>query len=221
MTTASSSGSSPRVRGTVPRAGAGKGQFRFIPARAGNSGNRRPDRRTAPVHPRACGEQRGEVDQRVHFVGSSPRVRGTVLERLEVEHVVRFIPARAGNRLQRPHTNGRRSVHPRACGEQRRQLLQIEHVAGSSPRVRGTARHAPRRRGRSRFIPARAGNRQWSLAWQPFPPVHPRACGEQAGFAQEGNAADGSSPRVRGTARHGRGISGPPRFIPARAGNRR
>ena len=79
MTTASSSGSSPRVRGTVPRAGAGKGQFRFIPARAGNSGNRRPDRRTAPVHPRACGEQRGEVDQRVHFVGSSPRVRGTVL----------------------------------------------------------------------------------------------------------------------------------------------
>ena len=52
-----SSGSSPRVRGTANSLASRSIRLRFIPARAGNSPERRRARTLRSVHPRACGEQ--------------------------------------------------------------------------------------------------------------------------------------------------------------------
>ena len=79
MVRRSSSGSSPRVRGTVPVLLDLLESGRFIPARAGNSAARRCRVIETPVHPRACGEQRLRGGATIDEAGSSPRVRGTAV----------------------------------------------------------------------------------------------------------------------------------------------
>ena len=49
--------------------------------------------------------------------------------------------------------------------------------------------------------------------------VHPRVCGEHAGFQKGGLDGYGSSPRMRGTYSHGSPRRTRGRFIPAYAGN--
>ena len=51
-----------------------------------------------PVHPRARGEQREPLGAVVEVFGSSPRTRGTEVERFVAVARLRFIPAHAGNR---------------------------------------------------------------------------------------------------------------------------
>ena len=173
--------------------------------------------------------------------GSSPRVRGTLLQPNLPHHCRRFIPARAGNTWPSPAPSGRRSVHPRACGEHPgRSDLQgfvavhpracgehalLRHpawcVRGSSPRVRGTLRAAEGAHSEPRFIPARAGNTQFSASCVLTVTVHPRACGEHALSQWLITAPSGSSPRVRGTPVRHRLADRRSRFIPARAGNTR
>ena len=72
-------GSSPRVRGTVNDLHARAQEIRFIPACAGNSADWCRDRRVVAVHPRVCGEQRNPMRYGAPPIGSSPRVRGTVV----------------------------------------------------------------------------------------------------------------------------------------------
>ena len=71
--------------------------------------------------------------------GSSPRVRGTERTMKEDGAVLRFIPARAGNRICSGPKVATATVHPRACGEQTIEELGQRINDGSSPRVRGTA----------------------------------------------------------------------------------
>ena len=73
-----SSGSSPRVRGTVVLVVFNLGFSRFIPACAGNSTAFRVNTVLQAVHPRVCGEQLGASSRSLLCAGSSPRVRGTV-----------------------------------------------------------------------------------------------------------------------------------------------
>ena len=171
------------------------------------------------VHPRVCGEQAGRhADYRVQ-IGSSPRVRGTGRSILLPMTGSRFIPACAGNRIERPRVSTTDPVHPRVCGEQQIALKKRGLASGSSPRVRGTAVGSSLAPAIKRFIPACAGN---SLRKKDEPepvPVHPRVCGEQTGHRIRAGTQIGSSPRVRGTAAK---ISAPGptlRFIPACAGN--
>ena len=133
-------GSSPRVRGTVARPAWCGPTARFIPACAGNSGPTALRSARASVHPRVCGEQLTGEYERLHNSGSSPRVRGTVLDFVLVEHAGRFIPACAGNRLRLECGLAFISVHPRVCGEQMSYGAFRRLATGSSPRVRGTAR---------------------------------------------------------------------------------
>ena len=100
------------------------GCWRFIPACAGNRHHGRSNRPARPVHPRVCGEQaagRGNASCRA---GSSPRVRGTVTTDDQRRSHARFIPACAGNRIDRrwlmldslrfiPACAGNRCVHAR------------------------------------------------------------------------------------------------------------
>ena len=96
--TIGSSGSSPRVRGTVAVAVSRVQSQRFIPARAGNRRLASARRCLTAVHPRACGEQFCCVASPSAFSGSSPRVRGTDHGQEPDQVGRRFIPARAGNR---------------------------------------------------------------------------------------------------------------------------
>ena len=70
-------GSSPRVRGTHPPAGAHRHFHRFIPACAGNTGGSASRLPRTSVHPRVCGEHGLHADILKFAEGSSPRVRGT------------------------------------------------------------------------------------------------------------------------------------------------
>ena len=90
-------GSSPRVRGTEAHMKAMEKWYRFIPACAGNSAGGSPEFRVHAVHPRVCGEQGSRPNVLASVVGSSPRVRGTVVRMSRCDHLSRFIPACAGN----------------------------------------------------------------------------------------------------------------------------
>ena len=133
---------------------------------------------------------------------------------------MRFIPACAGNSFEALRGSPRYPVHPRVCGEQSCSYGIFTAVIGSSPRVRGTDASMPCRAIILRFIPACAGNRSESKACRRTQSVHPRVCGEQCDMSMTFGRANGSSPRVRGTAGSVHGYAHCSRFIPACAGNR-
>ena len=173
-----SSGSSPRVWGTLQTAKWILNNGRFIPACVGNSmqsaawapsspvhpacvGNSRtgpPRSRTATVHPRVCGELSVAGADPIQSGGSSPRVWGTPILPLQAIHPVRFIPACVGNSCSITIVCKVMSVHPRVCGELRPPKKPRPSIIGSSPRVWGTHGWEIIELGRFRFIPACVGN---------------------------------------------------------------
>ncbi len=194
-----STGSSPRLRGTLP-AGVGHGQRqRFIPAPAGNTFRPNTRRHTGTVHPRACGEHELPTGDSHITRGSSPRLRGTPGASDQATRGERFIPAPAGNTGSGEGPGDGSAVHPRACGEHGRTQGGVVSSTGSSPRLRGTRRLRDIPRGRNRFIPAPAGNTVQGRSIIFFNTVHPRACGEHEEINREDVAKAGSSPRLRGT----------------------
>ena len=110
-------GSSPRMRGTLGKAGADLIPLRFIPAHAGNTPGRSRRCAARPVHPRACGEHSFSSAITSASSGSSPRMRGTLQRYRPRFSLGRFIPAHAGNTTPGACCTAAASVHPRACGE--------------------------------------------------------------------------------------------------------
>ena len=131
-------GSSPRARGTVGDCLWRAGRGRFIPACAGNSRRSRGRLRSASVHPRVRGEQASNSGVLRLSAGSSPRARGTGLDRIGVVGQFRFIPACAGNSRSRRDRGCDGPVHPRVRGEQGCCGTNQDAISGSSPRARGT-----------------------------------------------------------------------------------
>ena len=112
-------GSSPRVRGTRMRPCGARGYHRFIPACAGNTAAPHAPSDALPVHPRVCGEHELPHVAAHATIGSSPRVRGTLLAQRRDRLAGRFIPACAGNTTPTPTPTTTKTVHPRVCGEHR------------------------------------------------------------------------------------------------------
>ena len=235
-------GSSPRVRGTLQRERPFLEGLRFIPACAGNSRRAPPPPARSAVHPRVCGELARFAVIVSNRVGSSPRVRGTLRRRNARSERRSVHPRVCGELMQAGQTavgtggssprvrgtrRGRRSgrrprpVHPRVCGELSLRMDGAAVVFGSSPRVRGTPLTPKIADVRNRFIPACAGNSSRPPPRTGWPPVHPRVCGELLRIHAGNVAADGSSPRVRGTLCNGVSPGELRRFIPACAGNSR
>ena len=150
-------GSSPRVRGKRVGIVESAADFGLIPARAGKTPLPCPSRSGTWAHPRACGENSYTDLTAPTTAGSSPRVRGKLIEVERSTGDIGLIPARAG-KTRRP--GGRRSgvsAHPRACGENDVRRANGQEAVGSSPRVRGKL-HAYRPDTTAcRLIPARAG----------------------------------------------------------------
>ncbi|EGO93876.1 hypothetical protein APM_3479 [Acidiphilium sp. PM] len=132
-------------------------------------------------------------------IGSSPRLRGTLLEIPASSAEIRFIPAPAGNTRVRERPPARPPVHPRACGEHEIVLKTFEILVGSSPRLRGTPTNNEPLSETSRFIPAPAGNTNTQNTGVLIISVHPRACGEHSWGYHAVWCDSGSSPRLRGT----------------------
>ena len=112
--------------------------------------------------------------------GSSPRVRGKPQTRIDLREISRLIPARAGKTLPRDDMHARRAAHPRACGENVREVSLTAIPAGSSPRVRGKPPRLGAAATEAGLIPARAGKTLDLEGAVGGRGPHPRACGENA-----------------------------------------
>ena len=150
-------GSSPRMRGKPQTQSLTRIRIRLIPAHAGKTAPLPRLERSRPAHPRACGENQGNLFPPDIPIGSSPRMRGKRAGSGAGAGASGLIPAHAGktSRLRRAGSHAR--AHPRACGENRAKRSSTYAARGSSPRMRGKRlifRGDGRRRG---LIPAHAG----------------------------------------------------------------
>ena len=211
-------GSSPRVRGKPTRSrpqGLPRG---LIPARAGKTLKRLVTQSHAPAHPRACGENGRDFGDPLVRRGSSPRVRGKLVDQFAVAARDGLIPARAGKTSPTSRRRPRPTAHPRACGENPNRSRASARIPGSSPRVRGKPGKPLRSSPGPRLIPARAGKTNTTAFPLEWDRAHPRACGENRTAGKSLSNRAGSSPRVRGK------LGGIPLtcyrigLIPARAG---
>src|SRR5690606_38124742 len=70
-----------------------------------------------PVHPHACGEHFTRLSPPQSRRGSSPRMWGTLIQRLKSRTWWRFIPTHVGNTASGNKSINLHTVHPHACGE--------------------------------------------------------------------------------------------------------
>ena len=156
---ASSRGSSPHTRGTLPAENRVNAPLRFIPAYAGN----------ATISSLSF----------LHLLGSSPHTRGTLALANAIRKGDRFIPAYAGNASLFQMTSRRSSVHPRIRGERQSPNGTSIFFPGSSPHTRGTPISVECWPKSVRFIPAYAGNAHATGSAASARTVHPRIRGER------------------------------------------
>ena len=194
-------GTSPRMRGKLPRYNSAPCRFRNIPAYAGKTEHVTAAPAIPAEHPRVCGENGVRLPQEGPGGGTSPRMRGKRHPILNLILHFRNIPAYAGKTWWLAGT---------AAGER-----------GTSPRMRGKRRHREGGIFRFRNIPAYAG--KTATRWAPAVMVseHPRVCGENSVTPSPTPQIAGTSPRMRGK------LPGPTRLpqrgrnIPAYAGKTR
>ena len=213
-------GSSPRMRGTLPVSCIRITSLGIIPAHAGNTHIMVGYLAGTEDHPRACGEHFDHKGETLPAQGSSPRMRGTqVAGRLGQFHVgiipahagntgkvavfieppTGIIPAHAGNTSTCRETSQETRDHPRACGEHGDYADYAIRNKGSSPRMRGTQVNSFSEFYNTGIIPAHAGNTPPSVGWWCPAWDHPRACGEHPRVLSMMCMELGSSPRMRGT----------------------
>ena len=147
------------------------------------------------------GERTSPTTSATAPVGSSPHARGTLKPMESTEPHTRFIPACAGNAMERLGARASNTVHPRMRGERPLTFSHVSDLSGSSPHARGTPILLNTPILNRRFIPACAGN----ALINPF----------------QGRGETGSSPHARGTPTFYRLYTVKSRFIPACAGNAR
>ena len=194
----SNSGSSPRMRGALRLAAAGKVIARIIPADAGSTPRASLTTLPGRDHPRGCGEHPFDGCIALRMVGSSPRMRGAQLQLIK-EHIVHgIIPADAGSTPSRGRNASPTQDHPRGCGEHEDRLTNNNLRTGSSPRMRGARGTDLWCLPRGRIIPADAGSTVDATIDTRGYEDHPRGCGEHLTPYQCNGLSSGSSPRMRG-----------------------
>ena len=166
------------MRGARTRANEGIPSAGIIPAYAGSTWPPSPRGRLPWDHPRVCGEHSTVGPVSSGRPGSSPRMRGALVD---VGAAVRrrgIIPAYAGSTLNHSPIVASRWDHPRVCGEHRSSMDACAMMAGSSPRMRGARVGYCQTHRWNRIIPAYAGSTCRILSDTPMEQDHPRVCGE-------------------------------------------
>ena len=193
----------------------------IIPALAGNT---RASAVTAAVwrdHPRSRGEYASGTWYRYPPLGSSPLSRGIRGLRLYGRRGVGIIPALAGNTQHGLLKAYATSDHPRSRGEYTTDVGTVLENWGSSPLSRGILHSLFNNAYHMRIIPALAGNTPRRVIEGDYLTDHPRSRGEYASVGDGVFRASGSSPLSRGILGLRTRAAGPPRIIPALAGNTR
>ena len=170
-------------------------------------------------HPRACGEHYGRYSLPTASVGSSPRMRGTLIMTANTTRRCGIIPAHAGNTNTYDNFACACGDHPRACGEHVIIRSFPRVMGGSSPRMRGTRHRRRISKTWTGIIPAHAGNTSDLTCGVSNLRDHPRACGEHIKVVERRSRRGGSSPRMRGTHYRCNGHCVYAGIIPAHAGN--
>ena len=131
------SGSPPRMRGKRNYHPYRMGLDRITPADAGKTTTHGTLNEQDGDHPRGCGENGTVLHATIADTGSPPRMRGKLSSSISAQYSVRITPADAGK------TGGNNLCfmawedHPRGCGENISEDLQVLHKPGSPPRMRG------------------------------------------------------------------------------------
>ena len=152
----------------------------------------------SPAHPRACGENNCGLAKPAPRRGSSPRMRGKLRSARAANKARGLIPAHAGKTREPGKARSQARAHPRACGENEGTWEGKISGEGSSPRMRGKPPPFDCEPPAPRLIPAHAGKTRAACLRRRPRRAHPRACGENRGDWQAGDAREGSSPRMRG-----------------------
>ena len=127
-------------------------------------------------------------------------MRGADIKRIIFNRQRGIIPACAGSSSLHVLPWAGARDHPRVCGEQSLNCVEIVNVKGSSPRVRGAGKQSKSGLTYSGIIPACAGSRAVPRRPARGQRDHPRVCGEQVDERVHDCVPPGSSPRVRGAA---------------------
>ena len=151
-------GSSPRMRGTHIFRSISNDRTGIIPAYAGNTDCQAPRGACFRDHPRVCGEHVLLILGIIVKRGSSPRMRGTPKNRFSDSTPHGIIPAYAGNTAGSRLSYVSARDHPRVCGEHPSAPCSMIDFFGSSPRMRGTRKRFRTPRVIVGIIPAYAGN---------------------------------------------------------------
>ena len=128
-------------------------------------------------HPRACGAHNRIFTSSGHRMGSSPRMRGSLLGPSSARISLGIIPAHAGLTQASLHPVLYAGDHPRACGAHSLNCTTLTTCRGSSPRMRGSLLVHLALETNSGIIPAHAG---LTLGYRRVLcrcEDHPRACG--------------------------------------------
>ena len=145
-----------------------------------------------------CGEHFIISARGLGKTGSSPHVRGALVQDFLQGLSTGIIPACAGStvswRIRRPPCRD----HPRMCGEHNRGSSFGQSHKGSSPHVRGARQACDDALQESGIIPACAGSTTVGKTKLLFIWDHPRMCGEHEFFQILVAFGEGSSPHVRG-----------------------
>ena len=211
-------GPSPRVRGSRADVGPRERPEGSIPACAGKPPSRSGPKTESRVHPRVCGEAAVSDVDADQSGGPSPRVRGSRIGPVALSSPLRSIPACAGKPRRVPVWLPACWVHPRVCGEAAPLPSRDVHLAGPSPRVRGSPRLTGPPEPEVGSIPACAGKPWPGPGRRRRTRVHPRVCGEAAVESFVDDDEERPSPRVRGSPPAPPSASAPAGSIPACAG---
>ena len=191
-------GLSPRVRGNLQRGLDKSGDFRSIPACAGEPSARKRRTWAQTVYPRVCGGTTVWAALVAYVIGLSPRVRGNLACTSSCSMVLGSIPACAGEPSCKNAGLRRPTVYPRVCGGTQWARVGAAPDTGLSPRVRGNPLQRSPRRSDWRSIPACAGEPRVWECWRAVREVYPRVCGGTAVSMITPDGVPGLSPRVRG-----------------------
>ena len=131
--------------------------------------------------------------------GLSPLARGTLQVGAHQNHLIRFIPAGAGNTLPYFFIVHVHAVYPRWRGEHFLIHDGEQYLTGLSPLARGTLDDVSRPILAKRFIPAGAGNTAPRRQIPHYTTVYPRWRGEHFSGSFLESDQGGLSPLARGT----------------------
>ena len=131
-------GSSPRMRGSPRRNIPLIEQIGIIPAHAGLTLHQDCGSGRYEDHPRACGAHKQIEATGDPELGSSPRMRGSLMKQAVERRLLGITPAHAGLTGRSTALIPAAKDHPRACGAHLNVSPIMPTFVGSSPRMRGS-----------------------------------------------------------------------------------